>query len=185
MNLYKTFIVSLALSPLTLAAQERYMTRTGHIEFHSATPVENIHGDNDKVTSVWDATTGAIEFAVLIKAFTFEKALMQEHFNENYMESNTFPKALFKGTLKGVSSAQLATAGAYPVTVDGMLTIHGVEKPAKAEGTITVDGKGAIRAESKFQVKPADHDIKIPGAVRKNIAESIAVTVRMDYSKMP
>jgi polyisoprenoid-binding protein YceI len=122
---------------------------------------------------------------VLIKAFTFEKALMQEHFNENYMESNTFPKALFKGALKGVLGAQLATAGTYPVTVDGLLTIHGVEKPAKAEGTITVDGKGGIRAESKFQVKPADHDIKIPGAVRKNIAESIAVTVRMDYSKMP
>jgi polyisoprenoid-binding protein YceI len=180
MNLLKTSLLSLALAPLVLAAQDRYMTRTGHIDFHSATPLED-----DKVTSVFDATTGAIEFSMLIKAFTFKKALMQEHFNENYMESSKFPKASFKGTMKGVTAEQLAKAGTYPVTVEGTITIHGVERPIKADGTFTVDGKGGIRADSKFQVKPADHDIKIPGAVRDNIAESLEVTVRMDYTKMP
>ena len=179
------FALGLLLLPSLTFAQERYATRTGEVSFFSHTPVEDIDAVNHKATCVADLSGGQIQVSMLIKAFEFEKALMQEHFNENYMESNTFPKALFKGALKGVLGAQLATAGTYPVTVDGLLTIHGVEKPAKAEGTITVDGKGGIRAESKFQVKPADHDIKIPGAVRKNIAESIAVTVRMDYSKMP
>ncbi|HRD51979.1 MAG TPA: YceI family protein [Flavobacteriales bacterium] len=185
MNLLKTFALSLALAPLTLAAQERYMTRTGHVDFHSSTPIEDIHADNDKVTSVWDATSGAIEFSLLIKAFTFEKALMQEHFNENYMESNKFPKATFKGTLKGVAADQLAKGGSYQVTVEGTINIHGVDQPIKTTGTITVDGKGGIRAESKFQVKPEDHGIKIPGAVRKNIAETMDLNVRMDYTKMP
>lgn len=184
MTTLKTILLSLALTPLALSAQERYMTRTGHVDFHSSTPLEDIHADNDKVTSVWDATTGAIEFSMLIKAFVFEKALMQEHFNENYMESNKFPKSTFKGTLSGVKADQLTKEGAYPVTVEGTLTIHGVERPLKSAGMVTVDGKGGIRAESKFQVKPADHDIKIPGAVRKNIAEVIDVTVRMDYTRM-
>jgi hypothetical protein len=184
MNNLKTVALSLAIAPLCLAAQDRYMTRNGHIEFHSSTPMEDIHADNDKVTSVWDATAGAIEFAVLIKAFTFEKALMQEHFNENYMESNKFPKATFKGTVSGVKAEQLAKEGSYPVTVEGILNIHGVDRPVKSAGTVKSDGKGGVRAESKFQVNPTDHDIKIPGAVRKNIAESLDVTVRMDYAKM-
>jgi hypothetical protein len=185
MNLLKNALAALALAPLTLLAQDRYMTRTGHVEFHSSTPIEDIHADNDKVVSVWDAGTGALEISMLIKAFTFKKALMQEHFNENYMESGKFPKSNFKGSIEGATAAQLAMAGTYPVTVEGQITIHGVEKPVKAEGTITVDGKGGIRAESRFQVKPADHDIKIPGTVRDNIAESILVTVRLDYARMP
>lgn len=183
-----TRILSLLLATATFSsaalAQDRFMTRNGHVEFHSSTPMEDIHADNDKVTSVWDVTTGVVEFAVLIKAFTFEKALMQEHFNENYMDSNTFPKANFKGSIKGVSAEQLKTAGSYPVAVEGKITIHGVEQPLITKGTVTVDAKGGIRAESSFAVKPSDHDIKIPGAVRKNIAEEIQVKVRLDYTKM-
>lgn len=100
MNLLKNALAALALAPLTLLAQDRYMTRTGHVEFHSSTPIEDIHADNDKVVSVWDAGTGALEISMLIKAFTFKKALMQEHFNENYMESGKFPKSNFKGSIK-------------------------------------------------------------------------------------
>lgn len=183
-----TRILSLILASATISnaalAQDRYMTRTGHVEFHSSTSMEDIHADNDKVTSVWDVTTGVVEFAVLIKAFTFEKALMQEHFNENYMESNTFPKANFKGNVKGVSAEHLKTPGTYPVAVEGKITIHGVEQTLITKGTVTVDAKGGIRAESGFAVRPADHDIKIPGAVRKNIAEEIQVKVRLDYTRM-
>jgi polyisoprenoid-binding protein YceI len=165
-------------------AQERYATRTGHIAFHSETPMENIDADNSKVTCVLDASTGALEFAVLIKAFEFEKALMQEHFNENYMESNTYPKANFKGKMTGASADDLKKAGTYPVTVEGDLTIHGVTKAVKHPGTITVEKDGTVKATSDFIVKPEDHDIKIPGVVRKNIAEEITVKVRLDLVKM-
>jgi hypothetical protein len=184
MNQFKTFALALALLPLAATAQERYMTRNGHIAFFSATPMENIEGNNHKVTSVWDVTTGAMQFAVLIKAFEFEKALMQEHFNENYMESNTFPKAEFKGKLAGVTADQLKKPGTYDCTVTGDLTIHGVTKPVSAKGKVTVDATGAITAASDLTVKPEDHGIKIPGVVRKNIAEEITVKVRMEYSKM-
>ena len=172
------------LLPLVAGAQERYMTRNGHISFHSATPLENIDADNRKVTSVWDTSSGTIEFAVLIKAFEFEKALMQEHFNENYMESNTYPKASFKGTLKGVSPEQLKEPGAYEAQVEGELTIHGVARPVKSKGTVTVAGDGTISASSDLVVRPEDHGIKVPGLVRKKIADEVQVNVRMDYQKM-
>lgn len=160
------------------------MTRTGHIEFTSSTPIETFTGTNDKVTSVWDATAGNVEFAALVKAFAFEKALMQEHFNENYMESNTYPKATFKGRINGVSAEQLTKAGTYSGTVEGMLTIHGVERPHKGVATITSDGKGGVQAVSELKVRPEDHGIKIPGVVRKQIAEEVEVKVRMDYTRM-
>jgi len=184
MTKLKNLLLILALLPLTAAAQERYMTRNGHIAFFSATPMENIEANNHKVTSVWDIGTGALQFAVLIKAFEFEKALMQEHFNENYMESNAFPKADFKGKITGITADQMKKPGTYPVVVEGDLTIHGVTKPVKASGTITVAADGAIAASSDFVVKPEDHGIKIPGVVRKNIAEQITVKVRMAYAKM-
>ena len=165
-------------------AQERYFTRTGYIAFFSETPMENIEAHNYKVTSVWDASTGAVEFAALIKAFEFEKALMQEHFNENYMESNTFPKATFKGTFSGVTADQLKKPGTYTVEVKGDLTMHGVTKPVATTGTIVVDQEGKVKAESTFVVSPEDHEIEIPGMVRDKIAKEIQVQVRIDYQLM-
>lgn len=184
MRTLRTFIAVAALLPLAAFAQDRYATRNGHIAFTSETPMETITADNRKVTSVFDATTGAIQFDVLIKAFEFEKALMQEHFNENYMESNTFPKASFKGKMTGVTAEQLRKGGTYPVVVEGEITIHGVAKPVKATGTITVDAAGVVKASSDFVVKPADHGISIPGVVKDKIAEQIQVRVRLDYAKM-
>ena len=121
-----------------------------------------------------------MEFAVLIKAFEFEKALMQEHFNENYMESNTFPKATFKGTISGITSEEIKKPGSYPVDVEGELTIHGVAKQVKEKGTVKVDAKGVITASSDFIVVPEDHKIEIPGMVRDKIAKEIKVEVRIN-----
>lgn len=184
MRTLKSFAMIACLLPMALAAQERYATRAGHISFHSATPMENIDADNRKVTCVLDATTSAMEFAALIKAFEFEKALMQEHFNENYMESNTYPKATFKGSMSGATAEDLKKPGTYPVVVKGDLTIHGVTKAVEHPGTITVEKDGTLKASSDFIVKPEDHGIKIPGMVRKNIAEEISVKVRLDLVKM-
>jgi polyisoprenoid-binding protein YceI len=184
MNTLRTFLLAAAIVPLVAAAQERYATRTGHIAFYSETPMENIEADNRKVTGVLDMSTGAIQFAALIKAFEFEKALMQEHFNENYMESNTYPKAEFKGKVAGFTAEQLKTPGDHKVVVRGDLTIHGVTKSVEHPGTLSVQKDGTIKASSDFLVKPEDHGIAIPGVVRKNIAETITVKVRMDLVKM-
>jgi len=184
MNKFKNLIAFAALLPLSAIAQDRYATRNGSIAFSSETSMENIAAANHKVTSVLDAATGALQFDVLIKAFEFEKALMQEHFNENYMESNTFPKASFKGKMTGVTAEQLTKPGTYEVVVEGDLTIHGVTKPMKTKGKVTVDQAGAISATSDFGVKPEDHDITIPGVVRDKIAKEIQVKVRLDLAKM-
>lgn len=184
MKTFKTIALAAMLLPLAVAAQERYATRTGHIAFHSETPMENIDADNRKVSCVLDASSGALEFAALIKAFEFEKALMQEHFNENYMESNTYPKATFKGKMTGASAEDLKKPGTYPVSVEGDLTIHGVTKAVKHPGTLVVEKDGTVKASSDFIVTPEDHAIKIPGVVRKNIAEEISVKVSLDLTKM-
>lgn len=183
MNL-RTLLFSTILLPAMASAQERYSTRTGEISFFSATSMENIEAVNHKATSVFDPATSAMEFAVLIKAFEFKKALMQEHFNENYMESNTFPKSTFKGKLSGASAEDLKKPGKHDITVEGELTIHGVTKHITAPGTITTDASATLNASSNIIVMPEDYGIRIPSVVRGQIAEEIQVKIRIQYQKM-
>lgn len=184
-----TMRTSSFLSPLFLLlpalgfAQDRYAARAGEISFHSSTPIENIDAVNRKATSVFDAATGDVQFSVLIKGFEFEKALMQEHFNENYMESNTYTKSTFTGKMTGITSAQMTKPGKYEVTVTGDLTMHGVTKPVTTKGTVTVEGSTAT-AVSEFTVDPEDYKIAIPGVVRGKIAERITIKVRIPYTKL-
>ncbi|MFT3885120.1 MAG: YceI family protein [Flavobacteriales bacterium] len=184
MNTTRSILSAALLLPMLGLAQERFSTRNGEVSFFSSTPMENIEAVNHKATSVLDATSGAIEFSVLIKAFEFEKALMQEHFNENYMESNTYPKATFKGRITGISAQDIRMPGQYPVTVEGDLTMHGVTKHVTAPGIINVEPTAAVKATSTFNVKPADYNIKIPAMVRGKIAEEIQVKVAIAYEHM-
>jgi polyisoprenoid-binding protein YceI len=161
-------------------AQTKYFTRAGHVNFFSSTPMEDIKADNHKATSIMDTGTGDIEFSMLIMAFEFEKALMQEHFNENYMESEKFPKATFKGKITNLGKIDFAKDGTYPAVVTGKMTIHGVTKDATANGSFTVKS-GKITANSVFNVAPEDYNIAIPGVVKEKIAKDIKVTVDSAY----
>jgi len=163
------------------ANSQKYMTKNGYIGFFSHTPMEDIKADNNQVASVIDISTGDLVFQVLIKSFRFEKALMEEHFNENYMESEKFPKASFKGKITNPSSVIFSKNGTYPVTVEGDLTIRDVTKKISATGAIEV-ATGAINANAKFNITPEDYKIKIPGVVRDNIAKIMEVTVTMKYA---
>lgn len=175
---------ALLLLPAFTFAQDRFAARNGEISFFSSTPMEDISAVNHKVTSVYEPSTQKIVFTALIKAFEFEKALMQEHFNENYMESSTFPKSTFEGKVIPAAGEDLAKPGQHAVTVEGDLTMHGVTKHVTEKGTITVNADGTMKAESDFNVKPEDYGIKIPGVVRGKIAEQIAVKVRIPYAKL-
>jgi len=172
-------ILFLAFS-LSASAQNRYFTKTGHIDFFSHTAVEDIKGVNDQVTSFLDILTGDMVFSVLCRSFQFAKPLMQEHFNENYMESEKFPKASFEGKIADLKTIDFSKPGKYPIKVTGKLTIHGVTKDIEATGNFTID-KDKINGESVFPVNPEDYGIKIPGVVKQNIAESMKVTVQMNY----
>ena len=159
---------------------QTYITRSGKISFFSKAPVENIEAHNNEVTSILNTATGEIAFNALIKSFKFKKALMEEHFNENYMESNTFPKGTFKGNITDAGKINFTKDGTYNVTVKGDLTIHGVTKNIEVPGTITVS-QGNISAGSKFNVRVKDYNIKIPSTVVNNIAETISISIDCKY----
>lgn len=173
----KLVIATVVMCGLSLSGMaQKYMTRTGKVTFFSSTPVENIEAFNNDVSGVLDSKTGEVVFIVPIKSFKFEKALMQEHFNENYMESDKFPKADFKGKLANPGAVNFSKDGSYPVQLQGKLTIHGVTKEVTLPGTVTVKGN-AVTAHSKFNVKTADYGIRIPAMVESKIAKQIEVTV--------
>lgn len=164
----------------TAAAQNRYFTKTGRIEFFSHTAIEDIKAVNEQVTSFLDIMTGEMVFSVLIRSFQFPKPLMQEHFNENYLESEKFPKASFEGKIGDLKSIDFSKPGKYPVKVSGKLSIHGVSREITADGTLRIE-KDKITGESVFYLNPEDYAIRIPAVVRQNIAESLKVTVLMNY----
>lgn len=177
----KRTIILIALSFLFLASNaQKYMTRNGYIGFYSHTPMEDIKGDNNQVASILDISTGEFVFQVLIKSFHFDKALMEEHFNENYMESEKFPKSTFKGKIMNLASIDFSKSGNYDVTVEGDLNIHNVTNKVTVKGNIEVIS-GGINANSKFNIVPEDYKINIPVVVRDNIAKNLEVTVSIKY----
>jgi len=161
-------------------SQSVFMTRNGQVSFFSKTPMENIEGTNNEVTSMIDTSKGDIVFAVLVKSFRFEKALMEEHFNENYLESTKFPKATFQGKFTNTQSINFSKDGTYTATVEGDLTMHGIKQRQTATGTITVTN-GKISAVSTFTIKLVDYKIERPSLVADKISETIEIRVNCQY----
>lgn len=175
MNKVAAVIAMLCLS-VTAGHAQKWMTRTGKVSFFSSTSVENIEAFNNEAASVIDARSGDVAFIVPIKSFKFDKALMQEHFNENYMESNKYPKAEYKGKITNLSDVNFSKDGTYNVKTTGKLTMHGVTKDVPAAGTVVVKA-GTVTVKSKFMVAPADFGIKIPSISASKIASKIEVTI--------
>lgn len=171
------FITCLAIVSYTGSFAQTYITRNGLIGFYSKMPLEDIKAENNQVYAVIDAAKKNLAFTLLVKGFLFEKALMQEHFNENYIESDKYPKATFTGAYVG--EVTTAKDGVYNVTVKGNLTMHGVTKAIEAPGTMEVKG-GKILGRSSFKLKPEDYNITIPSVVRDKIAKEMSVNVQID-----
>jgi hypothetical protein len=168
-------IVCILFTVINTHAQ-KFITKTGKINFYSTAALEDINATNKSVIAVLDSQTGELQFAALIKGFDFKKALMQEHFNKNFLESDKYPKADFKGTISNNSAVNYTTNGSYTVTAKGKLTIHGVTKDVEIPGKLVVqDGK--IAATSTFNVAVADYNITIPKVYQDNIAKSIKVVL--------
>lgn len=174
----------LLLAPLLLPALSdaqaptKYMTKTGQLTFFSATPLEDIEARTQQVAAMLDLSSGQLAFAVPIKSFVFKRTLMQEHFNENYLESDKFPKATFSGRFVELDAATLTTAGPHPAHVAGDLTIHGVTHRIQVPATVELKD-GQLLASASFPVAPADYKIEIPLLVRNNIAKAVSVRVML------
>jgi polyisoprenoid-binding protein YceI len=162
---------------------QKFITKNGYIKFYSETPMEKIEAHNRQINSALDIATGDFVFKVLIKSFEFEKALMQEHFNENYMESDKFPDATFTGKITNLSSINFLKDGKYDAEIEGDLKIHGEIKKVKEKGTFDVS-EGKISGKSVFMVHLADYKIKIPNTVVNNISEDVQVTVDVNLEEL-
>ncbi len=179
----KIFLPALLLFAVcSLATAQKYYTKNGNISFFSKTSMEDIKADNNQALSVLNVQTGELQFSLLIKSFHFEKALMEEHFNENYMESAKYPKSGFKGNIADVSKVNFTTDGTYPVTVSGDLTMHGVTNKVSTSGKIIVKG-GKITGTAVFKIALADYKIEIPKLVENNISKTIEITVNSLYDQ--
>ncbi|MCU0345615.1 MAG: YceI family protein [Saprospiraceae bacterium] len=175
-NLKLAVLAILIGAPILLSAQ-RIFTKNANVHFDATSnkSLEEVDAKTNTGTLVIDAGTGAVEAAVLMKSFQFEKALMQEHFNENYVESTKFPKATFKGKIADQSKVNFKQDGTYNISVAGNLTMHGVTKPVTAPATITVKG-GKVSAQTNFTLALADYDVAIPSLVADKVAKVVKVS---------
>jgi len=171
-------VLLLALLSFTQAGQDVYVCKNAKINIYSSAPIEDIEANSNEGVSVYNAATGELAFSLPIRSLHFEKAMMEEHFNENYIESDKYPKATFKGKIN--EHPDLGKDGSYPVTVTGDFQVHGVTQNRTVKGEIKVN-RGVVSMSSEFMVKCADHHIDIPKIVFHNIAESIKMTVSANY----
>ena len=174
------FLLGVSFAVLNTSAAQNYFTKNGMLSFFSKSALENITAVNNQVVSVLNTTTGETKFSAIIKGFKFKKALMQEHFNENYMESDKYPKATFSGTITDPGKISFTKDGDYNVNVSGDLAMHGVTKKISAPTTITVRS-GKLTGTSTFTVLLADYNISVPKLVENNIAKSIEIKVNCSY----
>ncbi|MDQ7948769.1 MAG: YceI family protein, partial [Pedobacter sp.] len=156
------------------ASAQNYVGKNLKVNIFSSTPVEDIKASSLSGSAVLLTEKQELAVQVPIKSLEFDKKLMQEHFNENYMESDKYPMAKFKGNIE--PRLDWKKDGTYQVTAKGILTVHGVNQPRTITGKITIKD-GAITLNSSFEVACAAHQIKIPSLVFTKIAEVIKVSV--------
>jgi polyisoprenoid-binding protein YceI len=178
----KTFLLILTTSALLSlsAGAQNFITKNGKVSFFSKTDVENIDAVNNQAVSVINSQTGTVNFSLLVNGFLFKKALMQEHFNENYMESAKYPKATFKGTITDMSKVDFKKDGSYNVTVSGDLFIHNVTNKVTVPALIVVKGN-TLSANASFKVNLDDYKVSVPSVVKNNISKTIELKVDCTY----
>lgn len=167
---------------LNVNSQERFLTRTGQINFEASVPsFEPVAAKNNSATAILDPSNGEVAALALVKAFRFENALMEEHFNENYAESTKYPKAKLEGQIEGFSLEKLSeTPTTFPLNAE--LTFHGVTKSLEIPLKISKEGD-VVFLHSGFVLKPSDFNIEIPGIVRDKVAKEVNVSVDFKLEK--
>lgn len=173
----KSIITAAALFFAMAANAQIMMGEKTEVSFYSYTPVENISAKTNTVTEAINFGTGDFTFKIPVKTFDFPNDLMEEHFNENYLESDKYPDATFKGKYTSAAPVDITKDGSYPVVAKGTLTMHGVAQTREIPAVINVKG-GKISIEAAFKVKLADHKIEVPSVVFAKIAEDIDVKIK-------
>lgn len=166
------------LFALPCHSQNVYSAKQGDVSFFSEAPLENIEAHSKNINSFINVATKEIAFIISIRGFKFQKSLMQEHFNEKYLESDKFPNATFQGKITG--NADLTVNGTYPLTASGKMIIHGVEKSITQTGTVVVNNN-TLSMTTEFPLAIHDYNITIPKLMFQNIADTVHVKLNVDY----
>ena len=163
------------LLPLTVISQGRYITKTGELNFEASVPsFEEVKAKNGNVSAILNSDTGEFAALALMKGFRFKVALMEEHFNENYIESSKFPKATFKGKIKDFELSKLSDT-AKEFIIAGTISMHGTDKLVELPATLEIVDN-TVSMKLRFKLRPEDFNISIPKIVSSKIAEEIDVT---------
>jgi len=170
----KTFLSIAVIAITNLSQAQIYVGKTCVTHFFSKTAMKDIEAKSNVSKPVLDQASGSFQMRVQNTSFKFESSFMEEHFNENYMESEKYPFTTFKGKIN--EKVDYTKDGEYPVTCTGTMDMHGTTQQITTPGTISVKGK-EITITSKFKVKPADYKIKVPSLYVKEIAEEIDVDI--------
>ena len=176
-------VCSLIFFSTATVCSQNYITRNSNISIYSHTPLEDVKAQNNEAVSVLNATTGDLEFKVAVKSFHFVKTAMESHFNDDdYMASDKYPKAGFKGKITNISAVNFSKDGSYNVTASGDLTVRDVTKPVTATGTVTVSN-GKVTVASVFTIKRKEYNVIGESFVQNKISEDIQITVNCQYDK--
>ncbi len=161
---------------------QKYIEKKGTLIFEASEKLfEPVKAENKNVTAILDLETNKIASLALMKGFHFKNSLMEEHFNENYVESETYPKATFRGKLLNFNSEILSNS-LRQITVEGKIALHGKEKEIRTIVTMQKEGN-FITMKGSFTVLPSDFNIEIPAIVRKKIAKEIVVQLDFKLTK--
>jgi hypothetical protein len=175
----KIILLLIFLSGAAVSKAQLYSCKEGNVSFFSEAPLENIDAVNKNINSFLNLATDEVIFLVPIRGFDFDKDLMEEHFNEKYMESDKYPNATFRGKIN--EKGQAAKPGIHNVTVTGKLTMHGVEKEITVPGNI-ITAEDTIKVRCLFNIALKDYKITVPKLVFQNIGETVAVKINSAYT---
>ncbi|MFI5218047.1 MAG: YceI family protein [Bacteroidia bacterium] len=175
------FVFLFLFVSVSVKSQSIYLCRTGEITFFSKAALEDIDAKSESLNSVLNIANNEIVFFVPMRSFKFKKAMMQEHFNEKYVESDKYPNATYKGKIN--TAIDYSKDGEYEITATGTFVVHGVEKQRTDKGRLIIKD-GTISIQSEFIVALKDHNIKIPKLLTENIAETVKINFSINYNSL-
>lgn len=171
----KFILIALTLPSLSALQAQKYYTKNANLYFNASSPATKIEATNKAGTFVLDSKTGVVAVSLLVKGFTFSQSLMQQHFNESYIESDKYPKAEYKGTITNNADIKYSTNGIYNAKLSGKLTMHGITNEINNTAVITV-ANGVVTATTSFTTTADAYKINIPAASKQSIGKTITIT---------
>lgn len=178
LSIFLTIVLS-----FTISKAQKLLTKEGTIDIYSQTSLFTIEAKNQKVASILNRENGEVVASTLVRSFKFKEALVEEHFNENYMESHKFPKSVFKGKIINFEMLDLSVDGSYPIDIEGNLTMHGETRLEKLQGKLIVDN-GNISATAATEVSLANYKIMVEDSYKDRIKDEIKLIIEFHYSPL-